>query len=121
MSPEACNSQVVSQFQFSLWYNSSYAGSHRNIGYNVWDIGDERIGGTGQGGGAQPLLWCDNGAGAGTGVKNNAASAQNRHASYRAGVYYNSGYKGIVDILAPKSSWFQLKNAYNNNASFAWI
>lgn len=119
-SPEACNSQVDSGFKFTLWYHSSYGGAHRNIGYSVWDFADERIGGDPQAG-LQPLRYCSEGDGGGQNIKNNAASAQNRHGSLKANVYYHAGYKGAVDSLSPMSSWFQLKSTNNNNASFAWV
>ncbi|MFJ8473675.1 hypothetical protein [Kitasatospora sp. NPDC094011] len=114
MSPEACNSHVSSGFKFTLWYNSSYAGAHRNIGYSVWDLGHESIGGSSAG--QQPLYFCESG----TKLKNNAASAQNRHVGNKARVHFNSGYAGPVDTLGSFSSMFKLKNTYNNNASFSW-
>ncbi|WP_282204356.1 hypothetical protein [Kitasatospora fiedleri] len=118
-SPEACKSNVDSGFKFTLWYNSSYAGTYRNIGWSVYDFSDENEGGTAHG--AQPLNYCNTGAaGSGQGIKNNAASAQNRNTGLSAKVYYNSGYRGAVDVLTPFSSWFQLKNTYNENASFLW-
>ncbi|AUG78589.1 hypothetical protein CFP65_3809 [Kitasatospora sp. MMS16-BH015] len=121
MNPTACVSNVNSSFQFTLWYNSSYSGSWRNIGWSVLDFDDERVGGDAQAG-TQPLKFCSNGAaGGGQGLKNNAASAQNRHSKSTANVYYNKNFRGKVDSLANRSSWFQLKETYNNNASFQWI
>ncbi|MFK0223902.1 hypothetical protein ACIQWN_37705 [Streptomyces vinaceus] len=114
-----CTDPGYSTFKFTLWYNSDFKGSYRNIGYNVYDFSDEHYGGTS---GQQPLNFCQFGVsspwpGSGQGIKNNAASAANRHATYVADVYYNSGYKGAVDDVA----WTRnLNYTKNNNASFAW-
>ncbi|WP_237296800.1 hypothetical protein [Streptomyces sp. 3211] len=99
-------------FQFSIFYNSNLKGSHRNVGYNVWDFG-----------GPRPLTFCELGAsaphpGSGQNIKNNAASAINFHLTYTANVYYNSGHKGAVDSLGFGAH--NLNRTYNNNASFAW-
>ncbi|WP_405899177.1 hypothetical protein OG242_18165 [Streptomyces sp. NBC_00727] len=119
-SPEACvKSQSASTFKFAIYYNSNYGGAYRNIGYSVWDFADERIGGSPQAG-TQPLLFCHGGNGNLTGIKNNAASARNKHSTYYSVVYFNSGYKGNSDWIAPGTGWSQLSNTYNDNASFAW-
>ncbi|WP_329133424.1 hypothetical protein OG552_15905 [Streptomyces sp. NBC_01476] len=119
-SPEACQkTQAASTFKFAIYYNSNYGGAYRNIGYSVYDFADERIGGAPQGG-LQPLLFCHGGAGNLQGIKNNAASAKNKHPTYYSVVYYNSGYKGDSDWIAPNSGWSQLAGTYNENASFAW-
>ncbi|WP_331740907.1 hypothetical protein [Streptomyces sp. NBC_01006] len=118
-SEEVCKDPGYSGFKFTLWFNSDFKGSYRNIGYNVYDFSDEHYGGTPA---KQPLSYCWFGAsspwpGSGQGIKNNAASAANRHATYMADVYYNSGYKGAVDDVA----WTRnLNYTKNNNASFAW-
>ncbi|WP_234432514.1 hypothetical protein [Streptomyces sp. NRRL S-378] len=114
-----CKDPGYSSFHFTLWYNSEFKGAYRNIGYNVWDFSDERYALTS---GKQPLNFCMFGVsnpwpGSGEGVKNNAASAANRHATYFADVYYNSGYKGAKDEVALIRN---LYNTKNNNASFAW-
>ncbi|BFV54952.1 hypothetical protein KCMC57_up00560 [Kitasatospora sp. CMC57] len=118
-SPKACSASTSAEnFWVTLWYNSSYAGSHRNMGWPVYDFNNVDDGVSG----GMPLHFCDNGrAGSNAALKNNAASAQNRHTSFRAAFYYNSGYKGATDILSPFSSWFQLKSTYNNNASFNFV
>ncbi|WP_432062286.1 hypothetical protein [Streptomyces sp. S1] len=118
-SIETCKSQASSTFKFALYYNSNYGGAWRNIGYSVWDFADEPIGGQGQAG-LEPLRYCPSGAGANQDIKNNAASAKNKHSSYYAVVYYNSGYKGNADWIGWKNSWSKLVNTYNENASFAW-
>ncbi|MFJ5550848.1 hypothetical protein [Streptomyces sp. NPDC093225] len=121
MNPTVCDDPDSSTFKFTLYYNSNFANSYRNIGYSVWNFADERIGGAPQAG-TQPLRYCSFGVsspwpGSGQNIKNNAASAKNRHSSYVANVYYNSGYKGAVDDVA----WGRnLNYTKNNNASFAW-
>jgi hypothetical protein len=117
LSPNACSaSQASSEYKFAIYYNSNFGGSYRNIGYNVWNFADERIEGAAQGG-LQPLKFCHGGNGAGQGIKNNAASAKNKHATYWAVVYYNSGYKGASDAISRDMNLSQTKN---QNASFAW-
>lgn len=117
MSPEACQkTQKQSKFKFAIYYNSNFAGSYRNIGWPVWNFGHAPIGGAPQGG-TQPLGFCRPGAGAGQGIKNNAASAENRHATYVGVVFYNSGYKGASDAIG----WGRnLAKTRNQNASFKW-
>ncbi|MFF2526986.1 hypothetical protein [Streptomyces liangshanensis] len=117
MSPEACQeTQASSTFKFAIYYNSNYAGAYRNIGYSVYDFGDERVGGSPQGG-LQPLNFCHGGAGNGQGIKNNAASVKNKHATYWAIVYYNSGFKGTSEAISRQAN---LTTTKNNNASFEW-
>lgn len=120
MSPEACSkTQAASTFKFAIYYNSNYGGAYRNIGYSVWDFADERIGGAPQGG-TQPLNFCHGGSGNLQGIKNNAASAKNKHSTYYSVVYFNSGYKGNSDWISPGTGWSKLSGTYNENASFAW-
>ncbi len=118
-SEEVCKDPGYSGFKFTLWFNSDFQGSYRNVGYNVYDFSDERYSASVE---KQPLNFCYFGVsspwpGSGQGLKNNAASAANHHATYMADVYYNSGYKGAVDDV----SWGRnLNYTKNNNASFAW-
>lgn len=35
-------------------------------------------------------------------------------------MYYNSGYKGAQDVMAPYQHIDQFGNVYNENASFQW-
>ncbi|MFJ4094149.1 hypothetical protein ACIPYS_21420 [Kitasatospora sp. NPDC089913] len=120
-SADACNSHVTSGFKFSLWYNSSYAGSHRNFGSAVANFDDEPYGGSMPSTEPQPLHFCpDQGNGSNVRVKNNAASAQNRSTSNNSVIFFSSWMKGARDTLTPMSSWFKLKETYNNNASFDW-
>ncbi|MDH6711074.1 hypothetical protein P3T27_007826 [Kitasatospora sp. MAA19] len=120
-SPDACNAQTESRFNFTLWYNSSYSGSHRNFGSGVNNFADEPYGGDDPHTNPEPLSFCpDQGNGSGQGVKNNAASAQNRDTRYNAVIFFRSWCQGARDTLTPMSSWFQLKETYNNNASFDW-
>lgn len=117
-SPEACKEPGYSTYKFALYYNSNFMGSYRNMGWSVWNFGDERYHGTS----AQPLKFCLVGAsapapGSTLGLKNNAASAENRHPTLVADVYYNSGYKGAMDDIG----WARnLNYTKNNNASFRW-
>ncbi|NML54733.1 hypothetical protein HHL19_18995 [Streptomyces sp. R302] len=119
-SYEACKTQAESPYKFALYYNSGYAGAWRNIAYSVYDFAHEPIGGQSQGDLRQPLEYCPWGAGANQEIKNNAASAKNKHSTYYAVVYYNSGYKGNADWIGWQNSWSKLINTYNENASFAW-
>nr|MDT0519989.1 hypothetical protein [Streptomyces sp. DSM 41633] len=108
---DICVDPGYGDFKFTLFYNSNFMGSYRNMGYNVYDFG-----------GPRPLTFCQLGAsaphpGSGQNIKNNAASAKNFHATYVADVYYNSGFKGAVDDVA----WGRnLNYTKNNNASFRW-
>ncbi|MFF7792134.1 hypothetical protein [Streptomyces sp. NPDC007991] len=119
MSPEACEkSQATSTFKYAIYYNSDFGGAYRNVGYSVWDFADERIGGAPQGG-TQPLKFCHGGSGNLQGIKNNAASVKNKHSTYYAVTYFNSGYKGSADWASPRSQ-SNLSVTKNENASFAW-
>lgn len=115
-SPEACRSPGSSKFKFTLYYNSNFAGAYRNIGYAVGNFADVRIGGAPQAG-LQPLHYCSTGNGSGQSIKNNAASAENRHSTYIGWVYYNSWFQGASDAVGFGRN---LNNTYNNNASFQW-
>ncbi|ARX84333.1 hypothetical protein SMD44_03771 [Streptomyces alboflavus] len=116
MSMEACEYPSGSKFKFTFFYSSNLKGQYRNVGYNVYDLSAVRIGGSNVG--SHVLRYCGSmGPGAGMQVKNNAASAQNRHGKYKADVHFNSGYKGARDRLTPGSSLFRLKHTYNQNAS----
>ncbi|MEV0189828.1 hypothetical protein AB0I39_14985 [Kitasatospora purpeofusca] len=120
-SPQACNAHSESSFDFTLWFNSSYSGSHRNFGSGVNNFADEPYGGSIPSNVPAPLHFCDGwGNGSNVGVKNNAASAQNRNTRYSAVVFFSSWGQGARDTLTPFSSWFKLKETYNNNASFDW-
>ena len=59
------------------------------------------------------------GAGKGQPVKNNAASAVNM-APYNLVIYFNSNLQGACDSLPEFGTAYQLKNTYNNNASFGY-
>jgi hypothetical protein len=98
-----------------VYYNSDFKNAYRDIGYSVYNFGNEP---PYSHGGPYPLKYCLNkGAGSGQGMKNNAASAKNFHSTYVADMYYNSGWKGAVDDI----SWGRnLNYTYNNNASFKW-
>ncbi|WP_158239023.1 peptidase inhibitor family I36 protein [Streptomyces barkulensis] len=91
---------------FCLFYNSNI----QNAYYPFWDNVSDFAGYTYKGAGA----------GAGQQVKNNAASAQNLQTNLVARVYYNSNYGGVYDNVQP-TSWRNLSNTYNENASFKWF
>ncbi|MEV0446401.1 hypothetical protein [Streptomyces sp. NPDC050600] len=121
-SPEACKSPDYSSFKFTIHYNSGQAGAYRNLGYSIWDFADAPDGVNGT---AVPLDFCTSSVssgvpGAGQHIKNNAASAENFHYKYWARVYYNSGYKGPQDVMAPYQHIDRFVNVYNENASFQW-
>jgi hypothetical protein len=58
--------------------------------------------------------------GSGLAIKNDAASGENDHYEYYARVYYNSGYKGAQDVMAPYQHIDRFVNVYNEDASFQW-
>ncbi|MER5542994.1 hypothetical protein ABT072_11230 [Streptomyces sp. NPDC002589] len=122
-SPEACKRPGISKFKFHIHFNSGQNGSYRNIGYSIYDFDDAPDGVVGV---TTPLRFCEvNGAsapwpGSGLKVKNNAASGENEHYKYWARVYFNSGYKGAQDVMAPYQHVDTFRNVHNNNASFKW-
>lgn len=97
---------VCNSYEICLFYNSSYAGAKHDFARNVPDFA--------------PYRYFSPGAGAGQGVKNNAASAYNYDASSTARIYYNSNYAGPADDIRPRSGRQQLGNTYNDNASMRW-
>ncbi|MFH8553291.1 hypothetical protein ACH4FE_06585 [Streptomyces celluloflavus] len=117
-SMEACAAPSISAFKLHMHYNSGQNGAYRNIGYSVYDFDRVQPGGSDPG--AYPLTYCPGGSGTGQHIKNNAASGENEHYKYWARVYYNSGYKGAQDVMAPYQHIDQFRNVYNENASFQW-
>lgn len=111
--------QSYNNFKFLLYYNSNTQGSYADFGYSVGNFDSVY---TGQG--YKPMKFCKSGqAGYLQNVKNNAASAHNRHTSYGACVYYNSWFNGAMDALQPATPVpvsRNLSNTYNENASFQW-
>ncbi|WP_240435025.1 hypothetical protein [Streptomyces sp. YIM 130001] len=98
-------------------------GSYRNIGYSVYDFNAVRPGGSNPG--TYSLKFCVFGAsnpwpGSAQKIKNNAASGDNDHYKYTARVYYNSGYKGAQNSMAPYQHIARFTKVYNDNASFRW-
>lgn len=121
LSPEACNNSDTSGFKFHIYYNSGLNGSYRNIGYDVTNFDVQRVFESAD----QPLKFCILGVsspwpGSGQHIKNNAASGWNSHYTYSAHVYYNSGFKGVQDIIGPYQAIDRFVNVYNENASFQW-
>jgi hypothetical protein len=122
-SIEACESPDSSSFNFHIYYNSGLNGAWRNIGYHVYNFDVLRPGGSSHD--TYPLRFCSEGAsspwpGSGQHIKNNAASGENTHYKYKAHVYYNSGYKGVQDVMDPYQHHDRFINVYNENASFQW-
>jgi hypothetical protein len=115
----ACQSYDTG-FKFKLYYNSNTAGAYRDFGYAVGNFDSVPLVASDP----VALKFCSGtGAGAGQRVKNNAASAHNRHTSYGACVYYNSWFNGAKDTLQPATPVpvsRNLVNTYNENASFQW-
>ncbi len=123
MSAEVCKDPYRSKFKLHLYYNSGQGGSYRNIGYSVYDFSAVRIGGSDPT--VHVMRFCQLGAsspwpGSGQRLKNNAASGENEHYKYTARVYFNSGYKGAQDTMAPHQHIDQFRHVKNNNASFRW-
>ncbi|MFI1435286.1 hypothetical protein [Streptomyces lydicus] len=116
-SAEACKIPGKSKFDFHIYYNSAQSGAWRNIGYSVYNFADVPDGVVGA---TSPLPFCNSGAGAGQGIKNNAASGENSHYKYMARVYFNSGFKGAQDAMAPYQHIDQFVHVFNQNASFQW-
>ncbi|MFF8583065.1 hypothetical protein ACF05R_30575 [Streptomyces albidoflavus] len=123
-SSEACQEWPgSSKFKFTIYYNSGMNGAWRNIGYSVYDFNSLKPGGSSTN--VYKLKFCGGGVstpppGAAANIKNNAASAENYHYKYWARVYYNSGYKGAQDVMAPYQHIARFRNVYNENASFRW-
>lgn len=122
-SMEACKEQGASSFKFHIHYNSGQGGTYRNIGYSVYDFDALRPGGSIPN--TYQLKYCTFGGsspwpGSGQKIKNNAASGSNDHYKYMARVYFNSGYKGAQDAMAPYQHIDRFRNVYNDNASFRW-
>ncbi|MEV7441891.1 hypothetical protein AB0O22_12150 [Streptomyces sp. NPDC091204] len=61
----------------------------------------------------------DSGAGKGTPVKNGAASFYNGSPTPTT-IFFNSGYNGACDTVAPYTNANRLANTYNNNAALAF-
>lgn len=96
---------VCEGLELCFFYNSNRGGAKHDFRYKVSDLA--------------PYRFIAPGAGAGTPVKNNAASARNRDGYFTARVYYNSGYAGPADDVRPLT-WRNLADTYNDNASFNW-
>lgn len=91
--------------ELCLYYNSGQAGAMHDFRYRISDFA--------------PYRFLGSGNGSGLSVKNNAASARNRDGYFTARVYFNSGYAGPADDVAPLTAR-NLGDTYNDNASFNW-
>ncbi len=98
-----CNGQYGGNGELCLYYNSNQAGAIHDFAADVSNFAG--------------YTFIGPGAGAGTGVKNNAASVTNKNGLRSATVYYNSNYVGASDYVAAWTS-MNLSATYNNNASF---
>ncbi|HEY9408847.1 MAG TPA: peptidase inhibitor family I36 protein [Jiangellaceae bacterium] len=84
-----------------LHWGSNFTGSYRDYLGSEWDFAGDRF--------------LSAGSGRGSAVKNNSASATNR-SGQGATIYYNEGYTGPRDYVAPYSRR-NLYNTRNDNAS----
>jgi len=100
----AAQDGVANDEEFIFYYNSNQAGSLSDFSAAKADLAG--------------FTFVSAGSGSGQGVKNNAASVDNRRA-VAARVYYNSNYAGAYDHVNADSSR-NLVNTYNDNASFRW-
>lgn len=91
--------------ELCFYYNSDLGGANHDFRYRVPDLAR--------------YAYIAPGKGAGLGVKNNAASVNNRDGYFTARVYFNSGYAGPADDVPPLT-WRNLGDTYNDNASFNW-
>lgn len=91
--------------ELCLYYNSGQRGASHDFRYKVTSFGS--------------FVFLGHGDGAGRAVKNHAASAWNRDGYFTARVYFNSGYAGPADDVAPLTER-NLGDTYNDNASFNW-
>lgn len=89
-----------------LYYNSGCNGSFADFGGWINDFAG--------------YVFVGPGAGKGQPVKNNAAAAKNRDATFTARIWFNSNQKGIYDNIGPSTSCRNLVNTYNENASLSW-
>jgi hypothetical protein len=88
-------------FDLCLYYNSNEQGAGAGFNGDVSDLSG--------------YAYSSTGAGAGQGVKNNAASAEDDD-NGEDFIYFNHGYAGNYDWLNP-DSYGQLYYTYNNDAS----
>ncbi|MCP3754329.1 hypothetical protein [Streptomyces sp. TBY4] len=104
-------------FTFGLYYNSGFNGAVRYFRYDEYDFGYL---GRETGVDYYTASFCEWGNGAGTEVKNNAASAWNARTDLAAQVYFNKGYQGIADYIG-RGNGRNLSATYNDNASFKHV
>lgn len=103
----AANENGVCEYREAcLYYAGNLTGSFRDYYFNVPDFAGD--------------TFLSPGSGQGQRVKNNSASARNADPYLTARVYYNENYSGPYDQINP-SSWRNLVNAWNDNASLLWL
>jgi hypothetical protein len=90
----------ASASSLTLYYNSNYGGESVTFHSNVYNLAGYSFPSDGS-------------------VKNNAASAWNGDSNW-AYVWYNSGYAGSYDAIAPYSGEARLVNTYNEDASISF-
>jgi hypothetical protein len=92
-----------------LYYNHGFAGARFNDphtdNYAGWAF----------------VAWSGGNAGAGQGVKNNAASVQNWDTGVTGDVYYNSNQQGARQQFAPFTAGDLNSTLKNQNASQGWF
>ncbi|WP_406286964.1 hypothetical protein [Streptomyces sp. NBC_00209] len=102
----SCGNMTSNGHCMVLYYNSEMKGS--SVSYS----GGQRSDFAGD-------KFLTSGAGKGSAVKNNAASAKFlTTVGYWGTIYYNSYGVGPCDAFAPNHSTSRLKNTYNENASY---
>jgi hypothetical protein len=117
LSTSACSG---GEFKFTFRYNSNTSGAYRKLGYAHGNFGATEVQ-VGVDPTTYALKYCSGtGAGAGQGIKNNAASVTNSNTSYGGYVYFNSWWQGAYDGVAPAKPTPVSRNLSNNNASFKW-
>ncbi len=102
---------VCQSGEFCYFYNSNNQGSVSDFTTSVSDYGT-----------TQPSCYEFKGSGNGQGqcIKNNAASVWNQ-SSMTVRVYYNTGYQGSYQDIAPGYKGQLNSTLYNNNASHQFI
>jgi murein DD-endopeptidase MepM/ murein hydrolase activator NlpD len=103
----ATRNGVCESGEFCLYYNSNQQGSVSDFTTSISDYGS-----------SQPSCYDFKGSGAGKGlcVKNHAASVRN-NASVPVTIYFNSGYSGASQTIAPGTSANLNATLKNENAS----
>lgn len=95
--------------EFCLFWGNNLYGAVGDYRYGTNDFAADHL----------KAICCTWRPGMGERVKNNAASAWNKHHYYTARVHYNENQTGPYDDVAP-DSWRNLYYTHNDNASWHW-